>query len=111
MNVYDIHIETEDGKIISRKFEDVVNFIKDTGVDAKQESKTPMEEKVSQDKQVDKILPAVSSESLDVSGVKQKSSTFEMGFMYYNFDYKEDFPPPGKSEENGWLPGIYFDYT
>jgi len=35
MNINDIRIETEDGKIISRKFDDVANIIKDTSVDAK----------------------------------------------------------------------------
>jgi outer membrane protease len=49
MNVYFIHIETKDGKIISCKFDDVVNFIKDTGVDAKQEIKqAPVAEKILQ---------------------------------------------------------------
>jgi opacity protein-like surface antigen len=52
MNVNDIRIETKDGNIISRKFSDVANFIKDTGVDAKQEvEQAPVAEKVSQDKQ------------------------------------------------------------
>jgi hypothetical protein len=50
MNIYDIQIETKDGKRISRKFDDVDVFIKDDGVDAKQESAIPIEEKVSQDK-------------------------------------------------------------
>jgi hypothetical protein len=39
MNVNDIRIETKDGKIISCKFDDVANFIKDTGVDAKADEK------------------------------------------------------------------------
>ena len=39
MNVYDIQIETKDGKIISRKFDDVDFFIKDTDVDEKKEVK------------------------------------------------------------------------
>jgi hypothetical protein len=106
MNIYDIQIETKDGNIISRKFDDVDVFIKDTGVDAKAEvEQAPVAEKVSQDK------PAVSSKSSDVSGVKQQSSAFELGFMYYNFDYKEDMIAPQKSTENGWLPGVYFGYT
>jgi outer membrane protease len=49
MNVYDIHIETKDGKIISRKFDDVDIFIKDTRLDAKQEVKqAPVAEKILQ---------------------------------------------------------------
>jgi hypothetical protein len=32
---------------------------------------------------------------------------FDLGIMYYHFDYKEDVPPPLKSEESGWLPGLY----
>jgi hypothetical protein len=105
MNIYDIQIETKDGNIISRKFDEVDFFIKDTGVDAKQEPNALAIEKVPQDKQ------AVSPKSLDVSSVRQQSSAFEIGFMYYNFDYKEDLIAPGKSTENGWLPGVYFDYT
>jgi len=37
----------------------------------------------------------------------------DFGFMYWHLDYKEDFPPPGKSTESGWLPGIYLglDYN
>jgi outer membrane protease len=34
INVYDIHIETKDGKILSRKFDDVVRFLKDPDVNA-----------------------------------------------------------------------------
>ena len=73
MNVNDIQIETKDGKIISRKFDDVEIFIKNTGIDA-----------------------------------KRKSSAFEMGFMYYNFDQKEDLLAPVKNTEYGWLPGVGF---
>lgn len=29
----------------------------------------------------------------------------------HSFDYKEDFPPPGKSSENGWLFGAGFGYA
>jgi hypothetical protein len=105
MNIYDIQIETKDGNIISRKFDEVDVFIKDTGVDAKQEPNALVIEKVPQDKQ------AVSPKSLDVSSVRQQSSAFEIGLMYYNFDYKEDLIAPQKSTENGWLPGVYFDYT
>lgn len=48
LNVYDIDIQTPDGKIISRKFADVDVFYKDTGVVAKHEVKqAPEEEKVS----------------------------------------------------------------
>ena len=39
MNVYDIQIETKDGQIISRKFDNVANFFKHTGIAAKQEVK------------------------------------------------------------------------
>lgn len=30
--------------------------------------------------------------------------------MYYKFDYKEELPPPYKSTENGWLPGLHLAY-
>jgi hypothetical protein len=71
-----VQIETKDGKILSRKYDEVDFFIKDTAIQT-----------------------------------KQKTSTFEMGFMYYNFDYKEDLDMPSKSTEYGWLPGIFLDYT
>jgi hypothetical protein len=33
-------------------------------------------------------------------------------FLVLNsFDYNEDFPPPGKSSEDGWLFGMGFHYT
>lgn len=60
MNVYDIRIETKDGKIISRKFDDVVKLIKDTGVAVvtKQEIKqAPVAEKIIQTEE-QKIQPA-----------------------------------------------------
>ncbi len=43
--------------------------------------------------------------------VYANESSFELGMTYNYFDYKEDINPPGKSNENGWLPGIYFDYA
>ena len=46
MNTDDIRIETKDGKIISRKFNDMVSFIKDTDVDAKRELKQAAEGQV-----------------------------------------------------------------
>jgi hypothetical protein len=36
---------------------------------------------------------------------------FEFGFMYHYFDYKEDIDPPGKSSEEGWLPGLYLGWS
>jgi hypothetical protein len=35
----------------------------------------------------------------------------EVSTLLYSFSYKEDFPPPGKSEESGWLTGIGLGYT
>lgn len=40
-----------------------------------------------------------------------KPHGFELGLMYYHFDYEEDVPPPGKSTEKGWLPGFYLGYA
>lgn len=38
-------------------------------------------------------------------------SSLEFGIMYYYYDYKEvNEPPPFKSTESGWLPGIYLGY-
>ncbi|MCK9197349.1 MAG: omptin family outer membrane protease [Syntrophales bacterium] len=46
LNTSDIQIETKDGKVISRKLDDVDIFIENTGVDAKQEVKqAPVAEK------------------------------------------------------------------
>jgi len=42
-----------------------------------------------------------------VAGELHKPHGFEFGLMYYHFDYEEDIPPPGKSTEEGWLPGLY----
>jgi hypothetical protein len=38
------------------------------------------------------------------------NQNFEISFMYYKFDYKEDLPAPFKSTENGWLPGVYIGW-
>jgi hypothetical protein len=43
MNLDEIQIEMEDGKIISRKYDDVAIIINNTGVDAKKESNTTVE--------------------------------------------------------------------
>lgn len=37
--------------------------------------------------------------------------TLEMYALLHSFSYKEDFPPPGKSEESGWLAGFGLGYT
>jgi len=38
-------------------------------------------------------------------------SSLEFGIMYYYYDYKEvNEPPPFKSTESGWLPGLYLGY-
>jgi len=36
---------------------------------------------------------------------------FDFGFNYRYFDYKEDLNLPQKSTENGWLPGVYFNFA
>jgi len=38
-------------------------------------------------------------------------SELQAAFKTFSFDYREDFPPPGKSEESGWLPGAALRYT
>lgn len=40
-----------------------------------------------------------------------KHNNIEFGFTYYCFDYSEDVPSPLKSEDEGWLPGLYLDYA
>jgi hypothetical protein len=58
MNINDIRIETEDGKILTRKFDDVVKFLKDSGVHTKKEVKqAPIAEKILQT-EIQKIEPA-----------------------------------------------------
>lgn len=48
---------------------------------------------------------------------KSKSSsvhprhTGAVSILLNSYDYKEDFPPPGKSTENGWLFGVALRYT
>jgi hypothetical protein len=64
MNINDIRIETEDGKILTRKFDDVVKFLKDSGVHTKKEVKqAPIAEKILQT-EIQKIEPAQ-----EVSGI------------------------------------------
>ena len=60
--------------------------------------------------QADNTLPAASS-GVDTSVQMPKSSTLKMGFMLYYFDYKEDMVPPGKSTNEGWLPGTFISYS
>ncbi|MDQ7780060.1 MAG: autotransporter domain-containing protein [Planctomycetota bacterium] len=38
------------------------------------------------------------------------SNALELGVLYYNFDYAEDIDGPGKSTEEGWLPGLHLGY-
>jgi hypothetical protein len=40
------------------------------------------------------------------SQVTKLFSYGEANLLYYHFGYKEDVPPPYKSTENGWFPGI-----
>jgi tetratricopeptide (TPR) repeat protein len=35
----------------------------------------------------------------------------EGSFSYYKFDYKEDWNPPGKSMEEGWIPALRLGYS
>ena len=113
LNIYDIQIETKNGQIISRKFDDAVSYIKDTGVDAKQKSKTPesntpIEEKVSQDKQVDTNLPAVSAASSDTSFPRSEARhTWEIGPETSYIEYKE----PDVMSSKGTMFGIGAVYT
>jgi len=37
--------------------------------------------------------------------------SFDFGFNYRYFDFKEDINPPLKSTESGWLPGVYFNFA
>jgi outer membrane protease len=46
MNVYTIHIETKDGKIVSRKFDDVACFLKDTDVNANDKEKSQVKKEI-----------------------------------------------------------------
>jgi hypothetical protein len=104
MNVYEIHIETKDGKKISSKFDDVVSFIKDTGVDAKQESKTPVEETVSQDN-VATFIKADEKESPKT--LSKARHTWEMGPEISYIEYKE----PDVMSQKGTMYGIGAAYS
>jgi len=81
MNVDTITIRTEDGQTVVRKFDDVDKFLKS----------------------YDEVETLKKSE-------ERLYSSFEFGFMYYYYDYKESLPSPAKSTESGWLPGIYLSY-
>lgn len=35
----------------------------------------------------------------------------EGAFSYYKFDYREDWTPPGKSMEEGWIPALRLGYS
>jgi hypothetical protein len=91
MNVYDIQIETEDGKIISRKFNDVVTFFKDTGTDAKQEIKQ---------------TPAADEQESSKTSSKGRH-TWEIGPELSYIEYKE----PDVMSEKGPMFGIGAAYT
>jgi hypothetical protein len=81
MNVETITIRTDDDQTVIRKFSDVSEFVKSSDeVEAMTENKAILH------------------------------SSVEFGFMYYYYDYKETLPPPLKSTESGWLPGIYLSY-
>jgi hypothetical protein len=84
MNVYDIQIETKDGKIISRKFDDVVRFLKDTDVNAKLESNTPTIDNVSRDaRHTWEIGPEISFiEYKEPDIMNQKGIMFGIGATY-----------------------------
>ncbi|MCX5831380.1 MAG: hypothetical protein NT140_05770, partial [Deltaproteobacteria bacterium] len=88
MNVYDIHIETKDGKIISRNFDEVARFLKDIDVDAKLESKTPIVDKVSRDaRHAWEIGPEISIiEYKEPDVMSQKGTMYGIGaaYIYHN---------------------------
>lgn len=134
MNVNDIRIEMKDGKIISRKFDDVVNFIKDTGVDAKQEVKqAPVVEKVLQkeirgvrfkdgsviygkiiEMNINKVIiltkeNEVITRKFDdfASFIKSELHTWEIGPEISYIEYKE----PDVMKEKGTMIGIGAAYT
>lgn len=115
LNVYDIQIETTDGKVISRKFDEVDFFYKDTGVAEKQEVKqAPVEGKVSQDVQVDKERPAVSSASSDTNFPRYAQETglyIGVGgnYAFQNFDTSDlnnDLRPYGLNVDFSDSPGF-----
>jgi len=71
----------------------VVESTKTDAIEAKQETK-PYD------------ASATSARSYDT-----RYSSLEFGLIYYYYDYKEvNEPPPFKSTESGWLPGIYLGY-
>lgn len=92
---YDTYkIRQENGEIVVMQISDISEMWKDTQDDES---------------------TVVAEQASDVSDDKDTTSNgfgreFELGLMYYHFDYKEDIAPPGKSEESGWLPGIYVGF-
>jgi hypothetical protein len=95
MNVETVTIRLDNGQTVVRKFGDVDTFIKqgDAVGSTTQDSK-----------QYDALAVPTRSDAT-------RYSSLEFGFMYYYYDYKEiNEPPPFKSTESGWLPGIYLSY-
>ena len=81
MNVYDIQIETKDGQIISRKFDDVDFFYKDTGVNAKQEVKQEVKRDVKQEVKQE-VKPAPVAEKIlqtEIRGARFKDGSVIYG--------------------------------
>lgn len=84
-------IRQENGEIIVMQISDIAESWKDT-------QSSDSDTNVAQD---------LNSSDDKKNGGSDLGIEFDLGLMYYHFDYKEDLPPPGKSEESGWLPGIY----
>lgn len=93
MNINNVTILTKDNQMVRRKFDDVAAFIRS-------------DEKESAGNERD-WYPASLSRRRDKADPLYR---LDFGFMYWYLDYKEDFPPPGKSEEKGWLPGFYLSW-
>jgi hypothetical protein len=119
MNVYEVKVEGMDGKISTYRFDDVRSFIKDGEVE--QYKSAPVKEaSVIEEKKTTPIKEAavverskdVPKPKIDTTYTAPKPFSVEAGLRYYYFDYKEDFVPPLKSTERGWLPGVYtsFEY-
>lgn len=51
-------------------------------------------------------LGTTSSEDLEPPKAEHKQTQIEVGFRYFQYDFKEQIPPPKKSMETGSLPGI-----
>ena len=115
MNVYNVEIQTTDGKIISCKFDDVVNFLKDTDIEKKkddtQEAKQSQAvEKISKTEVLkEEVLKSekIQDEKESPKTLSKARHTWEIGPEISYIEYKE----PAVMSQKGPMYGIGAAYS